>query len=70
MSNFDPTGDAARAALRQERINQADAARRMLEQASDDDYNTDDQRRSAFGRVLSWLRRSGRGLAALRLTHR
>jgi hypothetical protein len=61
MSNFDPTGDAARAALRQERINQAAAARRMLEEASDDDYNTDDQRHSAFGRVLSWLWRSGPG---------
>jgi hypothetical protein len=61
MSNFDPTGDAARAALRQERITEAAAARRMVEEASDDDYNTDDHRHSAFGRVLSWLRRSGPG---------
>jgi thioredoxin-like negative regulator of GroEL len=50
------------AAARQQRITQAAAARRMVKEAkAADHYNTDDQRHSAFGRLLSWLRRSGPG---------
>jgi hypothetical protein len=59
MSNFDPRREAASGALRRERIAQAAAARQMVKEASDADYNADYQRRSAFGRLLAWLRRSG-----------
>ena len=63
MSYLDPNKgrQAARAAMRQERIAQVAAARAMVKEAFRDDYNGDDQRRSAFSRLLARLRRNHRG---------
>jgi hypothetical protein len=62
MSKIDPRDDP-RAAIRQERMYQAAAVRQMVKEAraSDVGYNTDDQRHSAFGRLLAWLRRGSPG---------
>jgi hypothetical protein len=63
MSNVDPNVElAATAAARQDRINRAAVARQMVKEASDDDSYTDYQRHSAFGRLLSWLRRRPPGV--------
>ena len=52
---------AARAAEREQRLHQAAAVRQMAKGASNDDHNADDQRHSALGRLLAWLRRSSPG---------
>jgi hypothetical protein len=61
MSYRDPNyfQQAARAADHQERIREGSAAREMVKEAHDVDYNESGEQRSVVRRILAGLRRRG-----------
>jgi hypothetical protein len=49
-----------RAQAHQERLHDAAAARQMVKEASEESYNSSDQRRPVLGRIVTRPRRIGR----------